>query len=42
MLQTFGHYDLQPAFPNFHNVWNAIILVFQTLTLENWAQVRGG
>ncbi|GAB4819675.1 hypothetical protein N2152v2_006721 [Parachlorella kessleri] len=38
-LQTFGHYDLQPDYPNFHNVWNAIVLVFQTLTLENWGQL---
>ena len=38
-VQTFGQYDLDPGFPNFHNGWYASVAVFQALTLENWAQV---
>jgi hypothetical protein len=41
MLQSFGSMELEPSFPNFENGWNAIVLVFQALTLENWAQVSG-
>ncbi|GAB4819673.1 hypothetical protein N2152v2_006719 [Parachlorella kessleri] len=40
VLKSFGQLDLDPSYPNLNNGWNAIVVVFQTLTLENWAQAR--